>query len=274
MRLSFDLTPPYDVDWMLAFLARRAVAGLERVHGRCYERVTPEGALTLRFSARRVEATCPARADADDLTHRLRAMLGLDVDARVVDAALARDPDMAERIAAGPGLRVPGAWDVFELGVRALLGQQVSVERGTALVARLLDRFGRRRADGTVAFPDATTLAESDPAVIGIPGRRAQALRAFAAAVAAQRISGPTPDASALRDLLTDMPGVGPWTREYVAMRAGRDGDAFPEGDWVVLRELGTTPAGARRRAELWRPWRAYAVMYLWAAAARRKESR
>jgi len=262
---------PYDVDWVLGFLARRAVRGLERVAGPRYERVVPEGVVAIEFARAHVAIAAPSEADAADVVHRVRALLDLDRDAACVEQSLGRDPDMAARIAQRPGLRVPGTWDVFELAVRAVLGQQVSVERGTALVTRLVDRFGSHTPTGGRAFPVAGALVDADVAAIGIPGRRAAAIRALAAAASADAVSGPTLAPERVRSMLTGMPGIGPWTREYVAMRAGRDADAFPDGDWVVLRELGTTAAGARRRADAWRPWRAYAVMYLWAANARRK---
>lgn len=265
--LRLPLAQPYDVEWMLDFLARRAIAPLERVEGRTYSRATGEGVVTVRFLDGEVEVRSPPAARSEVVEARIRALFDLDCEPQAVARTLAREPMLGALASARPGLRVPGAWDHFELAVRAVLGQQVSVGRGTRLVEKLVERAGARLPDGGWTFPSPAALQGDALSVLGIPRRRGEALRAIAAAAQAGLLAAAATDPAALRALLTGMPGVGPWTREYVVMRAARDGDAFPEGDWVVRRVLGATAADARRWAEAWRPYRAYAVMYLWAAA-------
>jgi AraC family transcriptional regulator of adaptative response / DNA-3-methyladenine glycosylase II len=266
--VRLPLVKPYDVDWTLDFLRRRAVAGLERVDGCRYSRATVDGVVTVRFCEGEVEVHCPPAARWDVVEARVRALLDLDCEPHAVSATLAREPMLAALVRARPGLRVPGAWDPFELAVRAVLGQLVSVARGTRLVETLVERAGAHLPDGGRAFPSPAAMLDDGVAALGIPRRRGEALRAIAGVAQSGELAAAARAPAALRTLLTGVPGVGPWTREYVAMRAGRDRDAFPEGDWVVRRVLGATAAGARRRAEAWRPHRAYAVMYLWAAAA------
>ena len=163
---------------------------------------------------------------------RARLVLGLDQDTERIDAALAADALLAPLVEARPGLRVPGAWDGFELAVRAVLGQQVSVAAGRGLAERLALRHGE-------------PLAEPEGGLV----------RLF-------------PAAERLADLL-ELPGIGPWTVEYVAMRALRDPDAFPASDLVLRNALGgISEREALARAEAWRPWRAYAAMHLWTATA------
>lgn len=263
--LRLPITPPYDVQWMLDFLARRAIAGIESVDGDCYERTLPDGRLRvwLAHDLARVEA--PRTLEAGLVRQRVRDLFDLDANAAVIDAHLSKDADMAVRVRARPGLRVPGAWSTYELAIRAILGQQVSVDRATRLAQALVSRYG-------VAgdFPSPSRLARCNPAELGMPGRRGEAVRRVA-----EYFTDADADSSAagLRTGLLAIPGIGPWTAEYVAMRAGRDSNAFPASDWVVLKELDATPAGARRRALAWQPYSAYAVMYLWAAAGRRRDA-
>jgi AraC family transcriptional regulator of adaptative response / DNA-3-methyladenine glycosylase II len=169
---------------------------------------------------------------------------------------------------------VPGAWDGFEIAVRAILGQQVTVAGASTLAGRIARQFGARLdlpdpGNLTVLFPGPEALANAH--LQGIPGARAQAIRALARATAAGQISfaGPADEAAAA---LARIPGVGDWTAQYVAMRALRAPDAFPAGDLVLRRIAGCgrplSAAALRARAERWRPWRAYAAIYLWRAAA------
>jgi AraC family transcriptional regulator of adaptative response / DNA-3-methyladenine glycosylase II len=166
-------------------------------------------------------------------------------------------------------LRVPGAWDGFELGIRAILGQQVSVAGASTLTARLAAKFGHPvpfQVDGlTCTFPTADELADAELS-IGIPASRADAIREFARAV----VSGAVvfdggQDAATFTGRLCAIRGLGPWTAQYIAMRALSDPDAFPAGDLVLLRATGMqTTAQLERYAERWRPWRAYAAMQIW----------
>jgi AraC family transcriptional regulator of adaptative response / DNA-3-methyladenine glycosylase II len=194
-----------------------------------------------------------------------------------VRRTLGEDPLLKPLLRRRPGLRVPGAWDPFELAVRAVLGQQVSVAAARTLAARLVVAHGKplpMPIHGlTHLFPDATVLATADLTGIGLTRTRALALNALAEAVADGRVvleDAAAPDE--LRESLTRLPGIGPWTAEYVAMRALSEPDAFPAEDLVLRRMVSPgRPLTARAllvRAERWRPWRAYAVIHLWRAAS------
>jgi AraC family transcriptional regulator, regulatory protein of adaptative response / DNA-3-methyladenine glycosylase II len=196
-------------------------------------------------------------------------VLGLDQDHAEIDRALGSDPLLAPLVEARPRLRVAGAWDGFELAVRAVLGQQVSVAAGRGLAERLALRHGEPlpRPVGSLErlFPTAARLSASE--ILGMPASRARALRALAAAVRDGLLIDERQDPAAVRAALLALPGIGPWTVEYVAMRALRDPDAFPASDLVLRNALGGISASeALKRAEAWRPWRAYAAMHLWTA--------
>jgi DNA-3-methyladenine glycosylase II len=176
-----------------------------------------------------------------------------------------------------PGLRVPGAWSGFELVVRAIVGQQVSVKAATTIIGRLVQRAGER-IDGHPhentgwRFPTPSALAAVDLAQIGMPGKRVAALQGFAHAVATGDVpvDSDLADANSLRAALLALPGIGPWTVEYVAMRAWRDADAWPAWDLVLMQSITARdpslvrPTQQRARTDAWRPWRAYAAMHLW----------
>ena len=207
---------------------------------------------------------------------RLRHLFDLDADPEPIAEHLSRDPALASRLAQHAGLRVPGAWDAFELAVRAMIGQQVSVSAATTLAGRLAARFGdtlsmpNSAPDLRVVFPDAKTLANADLLSIGLPRARAAAISSLAAAVmrdpALLRTTGSVEHTVAK---LVTLSGIGAWTAEYIAMRALREPDAFPVSDLGLLRAMRRyvarpSPARLQCRAERWRPWRAYAVMLLW----------
>ena len=277
--LQLRFRPPYDYGALLNFLAKRAIAGVEYIRGDIYRRtfvldgepgwleVQPRAshALTLR-----IERVRPAR-----LLHvvsRVRRMFDLDADPLAIHSSLKRDPLLARFIKARPGLRVPGAWDPFELGIRAILGQQVSVAGASTLTARLAARFGHSvpfQIEGlTCTFPAAHELVDAELA-IGIPGSRAEAIREFARAVDSGSLAfdGVHDTATSVARLCA-IRGLGPWTAQYIAMRALSDPDAFPAGDLALLRATGLkTPAQLERHAERWRPWRAYAAMHIWQGA-------
>ncbi|MGH7789571.1 MAG: DNA-3-methyladenine glycosylase family protein, partial [Candidatus Binatia bacterium] len=188
---------------------------------------------------------------------------------------LRRSPALRPLVDAAPGLRVPGAWDPFELAVRAILGQQVTVKGATTLAGRLAAAFGRPVdcGDGlTHVFPTAAVLAEADVAALGMPRARAETVRALARAVANGSLVLDAP--LGLDDALTRLcavPGIGPWTAQYVAMRAFGEPDAFPAGDLGLRSALGNgggplAEAAVVRAAEAWRPWRAYAALHLWSS--------
>jgi 3-methyladenine DNA glycosylase/8-oxoguanine DNA glycosylase len=170
-----------------------------------------------------------------------------------------------------PGLRVTGGFDAFELAVRAVLGQQVSVRGATTLAARLVQRFGEAvPVDGGLShlFPTPGTLAAAPVETIGMPARRGDAIRALSRAVRDGLELGRPAGAEAIRACLVALPGIGPWTAEYVALRGAGDPDAFPASDLGLRYALGNgrpaTAAEVARAAAGWRPWRGYAAMYLW----------
>ena len=259
---------------LLAFLARRAIPGVERVGGLRADLRDRGRAARLEVRRAAVDALLLSAWDAAGgdlyaMVSRVRRLFDLDADPQRIDAHLARDGRLAASVLARPGLRVPGAWDIYEIAIRAILGQQVSVAGATTLSGRLVERFGRRVEAGegglTHLFPRPRELAEADVAVIGLPRARAEAIRGLARAVAAgQRpLEGP--------DGRIGVAGIGPWTEAYVAMRGGRDPDAFPAGDLALRRALGEGAAlpserDAQGLSEPWRPWRAYAAMHLWSA--------
>ena len=276
IELRLPIRQPYPADWVVTFLARRAIPGLETVADGVYRRRLPRAMgddawLEARITGASLHVSMPANAARDSAVSlaRVRRIFDLDADPQPVSAHLATSDRLASLVASMPGIRVPGAWDGFELAIRAILGQQVSVERATRLTEKLIATSGN---DG---FPTAAALARENPAAIGIPGARGRAIQELARRVATGHLDlSDAMDANALRQSLCAVPGIGPWTAEYIALRAGRDPDAFPDSDWVVLKVLGTTAAGARKLAEAWRPWRAYALMYLWLAASRGKAAR
>lgn len=254
---------PYHAAWVTAFLAGRAIAGVESVDGSLYRRRLPGGAwVEAELTDCGLRVDLPATApDAVDAYKRFRRLFDLDAPAAAIDAHLAEYPALTERIRRFRGVRVPGFWDAFEGAVRAILGQQVSVSRATVLAAALCERFGGG------LFPSAEALARADVASIGMPGTRGRAVSKVAERVAEEGDAWlKTPDT--LRSGLADIPGIGPWTTEYVAMRVARDPDAFPDTDWGVFKALGCKGRAAREWAEPCRPWRAYATMVLWATGS------
>ena len=268
---------------LLAFLARRAIPGVERVAAETYTRTFAIDGRAARLEVRRgavdgsllLSAWDVAGGDLYSMVTRVRRLFDLDADPQRIDSHLAGDRRLAASVLARPGLRVPGAWDTFEIAVRAILGQQVSVAGATTLSGRLIERFGRRVEGGqgglTHLFPTPRDLADADVAVIGLPRGRAEAIVGLARAVA----SGDRP--LERLDGRIAVAGVGPWTEAYVAMRSGRDPDAFPAGDLALRRALGAegvalpSERDVQALSERWRPWRAYAAMHLWSAISQER---
>lgn len=246
---------PFHARHLLAWLAARAIPGVEAVDpdAGTYARTTPGGSLLATVTPVGVAVT-------DGHAEAATRILDLDADPVAIDAALASDLALAPLVAARPGLRVPGCFDPFELVVRAVLGQQVSVAAASTVAGRLVAALGEPLAEPVGAlthrFPTPAAIAEAE--IPFVPASRARSLRAVGAAAAAGELD--PADQVALQRL----PGIGPWTAGYVAMRAGRDRDAFPPGDLVLRRQLAATGADPER----WRPYRAYGAMHLWASAA------
>jgi AraC family transcriptional regulator of adaptative response / DNA-3-methyladenine glycosylase II len=281
-RLRFR--PPYNWKSLLSFLTARIVPGVEAAGEDFYRRsicvnggtgyfeVTPDApndALMVRVQI----------GDPRSLffvTERIRAMFDLNADWTAIAKTLKTDALLARAVEANPGLRVPGCWNGFELTVRAILAQQVSAPAAVALAGTLVRLVGTQAAvaDGlTHIFPDPKALADADLLAGGLPPARAHTIRALARAVCEGRIRFEgIVDAAVFLARLNEIPGIGEWTLQYVAMRALGEPDAFPSSDFGLLRILELANSrDLERRAEAWRPWRAYAAMCLWDLAARGK---
>ena len=279
--LAFDLAyrPPYDWDAMLGFLERRAIAGVESVERGRYLRTvrvtTARGeasgwisvAPSRRRSALRVSVSASLAGTLPLVLARVKHLFDLSCHPDEIGAALG--PLAANH----PGLRLPGAMDGFEVAVRAILGQQVTVTAATKIAARFAEAFGEPietpHENLTRLFPRAAGIAALEPVQIaerGVVRTRARAIVELAREVSSGRLRlDPAADVDATIAALDALPGVGPWTAQYVAMRALAWPDAFPHPDVAVLKAMKQTRAvAALESAESWRPWRAYAVLHLW----------
>ena len=283
----FVLPVQHPFDWPLiaGFLAPRCIPGVEAVAGLAYRRtielagshgtieIGPDAAGTLGVTIRHPDAAAhPA------IVARLGRQFDLMTDIAAIQAQFGQDPLLAPMVALRPGLRVPGVWDPFELAVRAILGQQVSVAAATKLAGRVALSYGTPLVldDGpppaglTQVFPPPAALVAADPGVLRIPTKRARTIAVMAQAALAEPalFEGRVP-LDALVARLDALPGIGPWTAHYIAMRALREPDAFPSGDLGLRKAMavaGVLPSfkDMDARAEAWRPWRAYAALHLW----------
>jgi AraC family transcriptional regulator of adaptative response / DNA-3-methyladenine glycosylase II len=285
LRLPFRAPLPWPA--LLAFLAPRATPGVEEVAGDAYRRSFQvegaQGVVEVRPVPGRDHLLARLRLAAPAplirIAERLRALFDLGADPGAIEPQLRADPLLARRLAALPGIRVPGAFDAFELAVRAVLGQQVSVAAATKLAGRLAAAHGAKLrvspwpgSSLRLLFPTPGALAGLDPRASGLPRARAAALAGLAGAVARRELAldGSRDLETSVRDLAA-LPGIGAWTAHVIAMRALREPDAFPAGDLGLRRALGApgrpaSPAEVEARAEAWRPWRAYAAALLWMA--------
>jgi AraC family transcriptional regulator, regulatory protein of adaptative response / DNA-3-methyladenine glycosylase II len=283
--------PPFDVDAIFAYFKHHLVRGIEEVNGRTYRRSLsfPDACRVIELEVKADSSAFVLRvqlddeADAAEAEARCRHVLDLDRDPVEISSVLQRDPLLAPLVKARPGRRVAGTVDGFEMAVRAVLGQQVSVAGARTLTGRLVERLGEplRSPQGAVthAFPTSHALAEGNLSGLGITGGRIVALQALASRVAAGELDlRRGADTEATSALLQELPGIGPWTAQYVAMRALGDGDAIPVADLGLRRalELQGLPGDSRSvatRAEAWRPWRAYGAHYLWATLPSQREA-
>jgi AraC family transcriptional regulator of adaptative response / DNA-3-methyladenine glycosylase II len=272
--------PPYQWKCMLAFLAARATPGVEAVEGERYRRSISlnggcgyfEVSLDEGGNALEARVQFPDSRSLFLIIERIRSMFDLNADWTAISRGLGTDPALRARITAEPGLRVPGCWDRFELTVRAILGQQISVKGATTLAGRVARSFGQPFSGPgglTHIFPAADRLADADLSRVGVTKKRAETIRLLACAVCNGEICfEEIRDSSAFLSRLVEIPGIGNWTAQYVAMRALGEPDAFPAGDLILLRAATLrTSRELEKRAEAWRPWRSYATMYLWRMA-------
>lgn len=279
--LQLHYRPPYDWEGMLQFLAARSLKGIEHVSDTHYARTVQLGAHTgwIRIShapqkhALLLEFTHTLTPVLAALLGRIRHVFDLSARPDLIAAQLRKDARLQPMLDANPGLRVPGAYDGFELAVRAILGQQVTVRAATTLACRFVEAFGVPVA---TPFPQLTRLSPTpeqvaqasaeDIAALGIVSARARSILALAQACRSGALrleAGAHP--AALIQQLVQLPGIGAWTAHYIAMRALRWPDAFPKEDIAIRHALGgVTPAQAEALSQAWRPWRSYAVLHLW----------
>jgi AraC family transcriptional regulator of adaptative response / DNA-3-methyladenine glycosylase II len=285
IELRLPYHPPYDWPAMVAFLRKRAISGVEVVTDDRYARtveldgatgtvaVEPTAGHRLRATVRFSKLSAlPA------IIARLRRVFDLAADPLAISAHLEEDPALAPLVAMRPGLRVPGAWDGFELAIRAVLGQQITVVAAARLASKLVAAYGEPLAEPegalTHVFPRPSRLAAADLSSLGMPRSRAATLSAVAAAaVADPHLFDATRELDDAVARLRAIRGVGEWTAQYIALRQLREPDAFPAGDVGLLRAIADRDGRTRSSAELldrsaaWRPWRAYAAQHLWAGA-------
>jgi AraC family transcriptional regulator of adaptative response / DNA-3-methyladenine glycosylase II len=278
---------PYDWDAMLAYLTARAIEGVELVENGQYHRVVAIDGQTGHIRVAHVPERdslavtihFPSVHALPTIVTRVRRVFDLGADVETIGRHLSRDPMLAPLVSRRPGLRAPGGWDGFELAVRAVLGQQVTLTAGRRLAERLVAVCGEPVETGGAlglsrAFPSSEHVIAADLEALGMPRARRSALRDLAiAACADPSLFRPSGDLETTLERLRTIRGIGEWTAHYIAMRALRETDAFPASDIGLMRAAGArgvrpTPAALLDRAESWRPWRAYAGQHLWTADA------
>jgi AraC family transcriptional regulator of adaptative response / DNA-3-methyladenine glycosylase II len=279
--LQLSYRPPFDWRGMMAFLGARTLKGVELVRDDAYVRTAKLGSHKGWICVRHAPDRCALLVElTHSLTPVLPALMGrlrhvFDLTARpdVIAAKLMQDEALADVVARNPGLRVPGAFDGFELAVRAILGQQVSVKGATTLAGRFVDAFGETfetpHAGLTSVSPTPERIAAAEVeelTALGIVQTRARSIIALAEEIATGRLAldaGARPNDTI--EQLVALPGIGAWTAQYIAMRALRWPDAFPKEDLALRKNLGGVSAGrAEELSQAWRPWRSYATLHLW----------
>lgn len=282
--LYLPYRPPYDWEAMLTYLRTRAIDGLEVIEAGTYRRSVTQGGLhgtvmvahTPDRHSLLATIQFPSVHALHTIVTRVRHQFDVGADVGTIAAHLSKDHILAPFVASRPGLRTPGCWDGFELAVRAVLGQQVTVEAARRLGSRLVELFGDslpNAADARLVrtFPSADCLAGADLSRLGMPAARRATVKALAQAAAADpQLFIPRGSIEESLARFRAIPGIGEWTAQYIALRALREPDAFPATDLGILRGAaqldGMAPTAFQllRRAEAWRPWRAYAAQYLW----------
>lgn len=280
IRLALAHPEPVDLDGVFSWMKARAVAGVEQAEDDSYARTLalPRGPGWMRVhrdgAALRLDARVTHPADLPVLVSRARRLFDLDTDPLGIDAALSRHPELAAAVARRPGIRVPGAVDAGEMLIRAMIGQQVTVAAARTALTRLAAALGERLPDGTLLFPTMQAIGEHGADVLRGPGPRIRAITGAAAALAAGDLElAADDDPVRQRAALIAMPGIGPWTADYVRMRVTGDPDVLLPGDVAVragAARLGLPgdakplTAWAARTA----PWRSYLTAHLWRARA------
>lgn len=286
VKLRLRYRPPYDWESMLRFLQARGIPGLEIVDNGTYARTVEIdgriGSVEVSHSPRHqslsVTIRFPEVKALPAIVSRVRRLFDLGADIETIDGHLSRDPLLAPLVAERPGLRAPGGWDGFELAVRAILGQQITVVAARRLADQLVSRHGKPVPAAyaihpalTHVFPTAANLARAKSIGLGMPAARERSLKALAEAVSADpNLFWPHGTIDTAIERLRTIRGVGEWTAHYIALRAMREMDAFPSTDVGLLRGIAgidaacSTSARLEARAESWRPWRAYAAQHLW----------
>ncbi|MDH5605949.1 MAG: 3-methyladenine DNA glycosylase 2, partial [Anaerolineae bacterium] len=285
LTLKLSYRPPYDWAHMLAYLSRRAIPGVESVSSAGYRRTVALGGESgwievipePEQAALRLQVPSELGPHLSEIVSRTRHLFDLEADPMAINAALADDPRLAAAVGDRPGLRVPGAWDEFELAARAVAGQQITVTGAGQLLGRLAARCGKPLPDAGLdtrafVFPSAGDIVGAALDGGGLTAARRTALQALAADLHA---NGPWRerwlDLDQAVGALTGFPGVGPWTAHYIAMRALAFPDAFPAGDLWLRKAFAPEPSqplseqALTHMAEDWRPWRAYAAVHIWA---------
>ena len=285
LTVSLPCRAPFDWAPLLAFFAARAVPGVESIDGDCYRRTVTidgqPGVIEVRQGRGNVALTMHGVATQNifPVVQRCREVFDLDAPMQEIAQALSKDGVLERLLRGNPGVRVPGAWDGFELAVRAILGQQISVKAATTIAGRIAKAYGEplpsKGFSGlTHLFPVPERLARARFNNMGLTGSRAATLRELAQAVVRGSLSFDlSQDPAAFRQALLAISGIGEWTAQYVAMRALKNPDAFPAADLGLLRAFDgpdgerLRPAQLEEMSQAWRPWRAYAALLLWGPA-------
>jgi DNA-3-methyladenine glycosylase II len=286
---------PYIAPWnwqqFHGYFALRCLPDMERVSAEGYRRTFRIGDTCGWFALNHLPAQNALELSVSPnafallplLSARVKRMFDLDTDTTVIAQHLSQDAQLAALVARYPGLRIPTAFDPFEQAVRAIVGQQVTVKAAVTIVGRLVKRLGEPLADApedgpTLLFPTPHAIADATLDGIGMPGKRVATLQGFARAFADGSLGLHADDGvDDLIDRLCALPGIGPWTAQYIALRAFGVADAFPASDLGLLKakiwgSAGITARALTVQAEAWRPWRAYAAMYLWQSYAEPEE--
>jgi AraC family transcriptional regulator of adaptative response / DNA-3-methyladenine glycosylase II len=268
---------PYDWRGILSFLEPRAIPGVELVRDGAYLRTISldgsSGEIQVSFDeaaeALSVRIQFPHTRSSSLIVDRVSRMFDVNADPASIADRFRADLAMAPRLAVHPGVRVPGSWDGYELAVRAILGQQVTVKGATTLAGRLVQRYGTRLSEDTdlaYLFPAPEVLGRVRLVGLGMPNARAATIRNLARAVTQGRLAfSNSTNLKTFRERFRELPGIGDWTTQYVAMRALGDPDAFPSSDLGLMRAMSISSARRlEERSNAWRPFRAYAAMLLW----------